>query len=1234
MAQRFNFGMGGRVKRRWQAVRTHFAIEADFDAAFYADYHPDLQHLRTRGDLWRHYENHGRMEGRAPNWKEALRALEERHGSLPATFTVPVYRMLNEDLAGIFVTDYQYVRHFLENGRREGRPFEVANADPASGLPEGPWQVLFRPAEFAAMAQDWLPHPPRTKPEMLQVFAMAGVPRLAPIRFTHSFDPLFYRQAYDLDPDLDASSLYRDWLEHAAQRAPNERLLLYPYLGERDFPVGFDWKAYGAQLPRGHRAAVAHRWQALMHLFDHPPLHSPRELEALGFEMLAAIGDYQLRRGRMLAACEVCDQAEKTISAPLTAAFLSRRGKARKARSPTEALSDFFAAIKVGGAPWEAVHMAVEILTEQGRFDEAFALLRQVAPEWRRVPEFLECARRAVEARYDFMCSSAMGAYAAGQRAQADSSVFQILQKLCDLIQDLEPLPPLRAARPDGPIMILANQELPQCTFYRVEQKLRLLAHAGLEARAFRPTEIEAFITALLPARAAVFYRVPATPAVLRALLYARALGIPTYYEIDDLIFDASDFPDTFESYEGQITSEEYCGLQLGVPLHRFAMSLCQKGIASTPSLAGALADIVATGEVVLLRNGLDQRSDAAIARAAVARAPQDTVTLFYGTGTKAHSLEFTRDLAPALIALLDAHDYLRLVLVGYLQLGAEFERYRSRIVQVGFIADLDAYWALLAACDINLAVLSPGRMTDCKSEIKWLEAAALGVPSVVTATATYGAALSHGVDGLLVETPDQWISMLDTLIRDGALRRSIGGAARAKALLNYGLAPNSRRLADALAKGDEIRVSSGKRPIRVLICHVFFSPQSYGGATRVVEENVDYLIENCPDIEVSVFTTDEGRRPVGNLRCESYRGRPVYRISPAVQKLREWQPFDDEMATVFEKVLEAAEPDLVHFHCIQRLTASIVQVCAQAQIPYIVTLHDGWWISDSQFFIDRDGAISLPANDPLTFCRIDDVDLPHSLWRRQALARLLEGAKHVLAVSPSFAKLHQEAGIKSASWLANGVPAIEAKPRRPRGDGRLVLGHLGGRSIQKGAVLVEAVLRKGHFDRLALVMIDNALAADVQYEVVWGLTHVTLRGPCPQAKIADLYAELDVLLAPSLWPESFGLVSREAASLGLNIIASNRGAIGDGIMATANVVVIDVGSDKPLADVLTAMNQNTEGWRARDPLAQGRLRRSSDQGRDLANLYRDIRRAPSSNAPAQIGDGTDADEPSQHANQ
>ncbi|MGH6863812.1 MAG: glycosyltransferase, partial [Methylocella sp.] len=440
-------------------------------------------------------------------------------------------------------------------------------------------------------------------------------------------------------------------------------------------------------------------------------------------------------------------------------------------------------------------------------------------------------------------------------------------------------------------------------------------------------------------------------------------------------------------------------------------------------------------------------------------RREHEAVVIFYGSGTKAHNSDFNELAAPALLSALAQYDHVRLVIVGHLRLRPEFERFASRITQIGFVSDLDQYWSLLAASDISLAVLSPGLMADCKSEIKWLEAAVLQVPSIVSATATYREVLQNGIDALIVDDSLAWRKALTRLIEDRDLRRGIGASARRKALQNYSI----ETAADVLRKslGAPIAATSkddGRSRIRVLICAVFFPPQSYGGATRVVQDNVDYITDQCPDIELSAFATDEGVSPAGRFRFDQYRGVPVFRLSTPIEANMDWRPFNPEHEKLFGQIVDAVRPDLIHFHCIQRLTASIVEVALKRKIPYVITAHDGWWISDHQFLVDQDDILRLPSPDAYDVAPPQSVSLIDSVARRQRLATLMEGAAQVICVSDAFAGIYRRAGWPNAVAIPNGVSKIKPAPRRKSQDGRLSLGHLGGCSPHKGARLIEAV--------------------------------------------------------------------------------------------------------------------------------------------------------------------------------
>ena len=111
------------------------------------------------------------------------------------------------------------------------------------------------------------------------------------------------------------------------------------------------------------------------------------------------------------------------------------------------------------------------------------------------------------------------------------------------------------------------------------------------------------------------------------------------------------------------------------------------------------------------------------------------------------------------------------------------------------------------------------------------------------------------------------------------------------------------------------------------------------------------------------------------------------------------------------------------------------------------------------------------------------------------------------------------------------------------------------------------------------------------------------LAGRVPQDQIADLYAGIDVLLAPSAWTESYGLVTREANAAGVWVVTSDRGAIGEDVRPGVDGFVIDVSSPQGLADVLQAINDNPERYLAPAPRNPA-VWSSREQAQTLVGIY------------------------------
>lgn len=80
---------------------------------------------------------------------------------------------------------------------------------------------------------------------------------------------------------------------------------------------------------------------------------------------------------------------------------------------------------------------------------------------------------------------------------------------------------------------------------------------------------------------------------------------------------------------------------------------------------------------------------------------------------------------------------------------------------------------------DIGIIPLRQSDFADCKSPIKFLELAALGVPCVVSNSPVYNPLVLDGANGYLFDTPDELKSKLTHLLKNELDREAIGKSAR-----------------------------------------------------------------------------------------------------------------------------------------------------------------------------------------------------------------------------------------------------------------------------------------------------------------------------------------------------------------------------------------------------------------------------------------------------------------------
>jgi glycosyltransferase involved in cell wall biosynthesis len=777
------------------------------------------------------------------------------------------------------------------------------------------------------------------------------------------------------------------------------------------------------------------------------------------------------------------------------------------------------------------------------------------------------------------------------------------------------PLPPeinLPRFIPENPkVLLIVEETIPQCFRYRVQQKLEQLQLVESEVNWVSWRTPKTAQTMLHLCHVVIFYRVPAFSEVIQTIKYAKALKKVVFFDIDDLIFDRTAYPDPIESFGGQVSVEEYEGLVRGVALYHEALSLCDYAIASTPTLAKEMAKVTGEGISFCHRNAIDNRI-LQFVQAGFSKLHRDYLSIFYGSGTKTHDADFQM-AAPALARIMAKHPNVRLTIIGYLTLPDLLTPYTDRIDRVGLLSSLDVYWEFLSQADVNIAPLKKSLFNDCKSEIKWLEAAALGVPSVVSDTQMYLEVLQDGVDVLIAQTSEEWFDKIDLLISNAEVRCAIAQGAQKKALGEYDpltMAHNLRHIIDSgvkkAASAGLVTLSQHKK--KLLFVNVLYPPQALGGATGLLKNIVDTLKAKSGDrYEISIFTYDLNNPHGYELSEYTHDGVHVTRLSIPPYGDIDWRYQDQRVYDIFSQYLTFCQPDLINFHCVQRLTASTLEAAYDLNIPYTVTLHDAWWICDHQFMLDRNGMErNYHQNDPLVVAHYAD-DITSSIQRRRYLAKCLNNAKTLLAVSEFQAELYCLNGFTQVTVNRNGIMPQPVLPRKPAASNKIRLGYAGGICVHKGYYFLKEAILAADLHNTEVTVIDLFVDSGSPRYETWGSTRVKFIPKLPADKMPEFYSEIDALVAPSLWPESFGLITREAILAGVWVVASNKGGLAEDIRSGINGDVFSPTHIDELVQILQKIDREPKKYQQQLVVEANHIRNIDEQVSELESLYDNI---------------------------
>jgi glycosyltransferase involved in cell wall biosynthesis len=243
----------------------------------------------------------------------------------------------------------------------------------------------------------------------------------------------------------------------------------------------------------------------------------------------------------------------------------------------------------------------------------------------------------------------------------------------------------------------------------------------------------------------------------------ARAAGSVLAYSCDDLVFDPEAFPTDGTRLDQRF--RRFAGL------HREMARSADALIVSTDDLAAHAARCAPGRPVHVLRNFLGRGLLDASSAAARRTEPPDPPTLAYLSGSATHDRDLASIAAP-LRAVMKARPDVRLLLVGPVSLPDVLAPLAGRVDRLPFVAWRDLPALMARRVTVNLAPLDlSSPFNHAKSEIKWLEAATVGVPTLASDGAGFAEFLRPlpGAARFLAAGEEQWRERLLALLGDPA---------------------------------------------------------------------------------------------------------------------------------------------------------------------------------------------------------------------------------------------------------------------------------------------------------------------------------------------------------------------------------------------------------------------------------------------------------------------------------
>jgi glycosyltransferase involved in cell wall biosynthesis len=262
-----------------------------------------------------------------------------------------------------------------------------------------------------------------------------------------------------------------------------------------------------------------------------------------------------------------------------------------------------------------------------------------------------------------------------------------------------------------------------------------------------------------------VLCRVRYTDVINNLIMQARAKGCKVFYDIDDLIFDTEYAHLVINTLGEQLSDKMWNRFFAYMSRLGTVLKLCDSVIVTNKQLAACATEYAGIkahvapnflndSQLTLSKNLYKLKEESNFKR-------DETIHVGYFSGSPTHNRDFSIVL-PVLARLLQQDKRVKLRLGGFLE-APELEPFSDRIEKFP-MQDFLNLQLLQAKTEVNLVPLQSNLFTDCKSDLKYFEAAIVGTFTVASPAFAYRESIKDGANGFLASDQD-WESKIDAAI-------------------------------------------------------------------------------------------------------------------------------------------------------------------------------------------------------------------------------------------------------------------------------------------------------------------------------------------------------------------------------------------------------------------------------------------------------------------------------------